>query len=202
MSCSSYPIALLRKADLCLHRMSSKLDPEFVKALESDDFTLPKEWQNDEGEPGDNIKEFVQDWPKYQAYYESLGVPCYRVVEGESRMQPCLLSSLQLETAQSLKHEVDQEFITMFRSGFNEANVDKANVGKANVDNANVDQVNIDGLSIHEATVDQANVDQKTSKLSKSTIVRRLVGGSIVEVELIIIPMTEVDTLKAEGWEV
>lgn len=182
--------------------MSSKLDPEFVKALESDDFTLPKEWQNDEGEPGDNIKEFVQDWPKYQAYYESLGVPCYRVVEGESRMQPCLLSSLQLETAQSLKHEVDQEFITMFRSGFNEANVDKANVGKANVDNANVDQVNIDGLSIHEATVDQANVDQKTSKLSKSTIVRRLVGGSIVEVELIIIPMTEVDTLKAEGWEV
>ena len=104
--------------------MSDKSAAQLLEALqklrlpEDDDGILPKRWKNDDKDPGSNIARFYADWPKYEEYYNSLGVPCHHLTtdsSGNPMLQPRWWPSLQSAGFAETKHEIDTEFITLFR---------------------------------------------------------------------------------------
>ena len=102
--------------------MSDKPTVPLIQALGelslSENGVLPKRWENDDKEPGSNIDRYLADWPKYEEYYKSLGVPCHHVTtdsSGTARLQPRQYASLQSAGFEETKDEVDTEFITLTR---------------------------------------------------------------------------------------
>ncbi|KAK3181897.1 hypothetical protein K4F52_006801 [Lecanicillium sp. MT-2017a] len=81
---------------------------------------LPKRWEDDPENPGAGKERFLEDWIKIQEYYDSLGVPCARVVMDESgrkKFLPRAWAPLKSAGAKGLEHELDTAFFTLTRRG-------------------------------------------------------------------------------------
>lgn len=86
----------------------NELSEEMKKLMDTEN-PWPKSWQIDDAEPGRDLDNFLADWPKYQAYFESFGMPTHRVVtdaSGTVRLQGAGRTSLQSAGFEKTKDEV------------------------------------------------------------------------------------------------
>lgn len=88
---------------------------EIMKSLsESDDTDLPKEWRDFEEH---NLDKFLAEVHKEEAGYDSLGIPCSRVVitDSHAKLQPRSKVSLQVTECPQIGDNLDTEYIALSR---------------------------------------------------------------------------------------
>ncbi|KAM4058940.1 hypothetical protein HRG_008183 [Hirsutella rhossiliensis] len=96
----------------------STLDEALGSLSVSDNEIWPKEWKDDDENPGYNLDKFLADMRRREAYYDSLGVPCSRVTtdtHGNTTLQPRQWVSLEAADFTGLEDNLDTEYIALTR---------------------------------------------------------------------------------------
>lgn len=76
----------------------------------------PKEWKDDNTNPGSNLDKFLADVRKREAYYDSLGVPCRRVAtDAHARLQSRQWANLEAADWTGLEDNLDTEYVVLSR---------------------------------------------------------------------------------------
>lgn len=80
---------------------------------------LPGAWKDDPVYPERGIQQYLSDWHRYQAKYESLGIPCDRITSegsGTTTMQSLGWASPQAAAFEKLRGELDTAFVALARN--------------------------------------------------------------------------------------
>lgn len=78
-------------------------------------YAWPKEWRDNDGNPGANLGKALADVARRTAYWESPGMPCTRVSVEKSKLVPHQHVNLRVAKNPNYKDRLDTEYVALER---------------------------------------------------------------------------------------